>query len=202
MGTQIGRSRLYRLRFTDITRPELGGTITTILDGTEAGNMYDNMTIDRHGRILLQEDVGNQQHNGKIWMYEIATGKLVLVASHDPARFGDVGIPATAPFNQDEEASGIIDMSDILGEGVFLLVDQTHYSIPGELVEGGQLLAMNVPYLPAIGDLNQDGRLDSKDLALLTPALRARSSSRLYDFNRDGRVDAADARWLTLNYTK
>ena len=37
VGTQVGRSRLYRLRFTDIAHPELGGTIECLLDGTEAG---------------------------------------------------------------------------------------------------------------------------------------------------------------------
>ena len=78
--------------------------------------MFDNMTIDKPGRVFLQEDVGNQEHNGKIWMYNIATDTLELVAQHDPARFGDLGVPATAPFNQDEESSGIIDGLDILGE--------------------------------------------------------------------------------------
>src|SRR6185295_12776173 len=46
---QIGRSRLYHLSFTDIAHPEIGGTIEAILDGTEAGNMFDNMTINSRG---------------------------------------------------------------------------------------------------------------------------------------------------------
>ena len=50
VGTQVGRSRLYRLQFTDIGHPELGGTIEAALDGTEAGNMFDNMTVDRRGQ--------------------------------------------------------------------------------------------------------------------------------------------------------
>jgi hypothetical protein len=145
VGTQVGRSRLYRLRFTDITQPELGGTIEAVLDGTEAGNMFDNITINGRGQVLLQEDVGNQQHLGKIWQYNIASETLTLIAQHDPARFGDIGVPATTPFNQDEESSGIIDVSDILGEGWYLLDVQAHYSIPGELVEGGQLLALHIP---------------------------------------------------------
>jgi hypothetical protein len=145
VGIEVGRSRLYRLRFSDIHRPELGGTIDAVLDGTEAGNMFDNMTINRRGHILLQEDVGNQEHLGKIWQYNIATGVLTEVAQHDPERFGDIGVPATAPYNQDEESSGIIDVSSILGEGWYLLDVQAHYSIAGELVEGGQLLALHVP---------------------------------------------------------
>lgn len=145
VGTQIGRSRLYRLRFTDITQPELGGMIESLLDGTEAGNMFDNMTVNSRGQVLLQEDVGNQGHLGKIWLYNIATDKLLQIAEHDQKRFGNIGIPATAPFNQDEESSGIIDMSSILGEGWYLLDVQAHYPIAGELVEGGQLLALHIP---------------------------------------------------------
>ena len=79
--------------------------------------MFDNMTITLRGSIFLQEDVGNEMHLGKIWRYSIARDTLELVARHDPARFGDVGIPATPPFNRDEESSGIISVSDILGEG-------------------------------------------------------------------------------------
>jgi hypothetical protein len=145
VGIQVGRSRLYRLRFSDISQPELGGTIEAVLDGTEAGNMFDNMTINRRGHVLLQEDVGNQEHLGKIWQYDIATGALTEVARHDPERFGDIGVPATAPYNQDEESSGIIDVSSILGEGWYLLDVQAHYPIAGELVEGGQLLALHIP---------------------------------------------------------
>jgi Alkaline phosphatase PhoX len=145
VGTQVGRSRVYHLHFTDIAHPELGGTIEAVLDGTEAGNMFDNMTIDSRGHILLQEDVGNQQHLGKVWQYDIATDTLTEIAKHDPARFGDIGVPATAPFNQDEESSGIIDVSSILGEGWFLLDVQAHYATDAELVEGGQLLALHIP---------------------------------------------------------
>jgi hypothetical protein len=149
VGTQIGRSRLWRLRFSDIRDPLAGGTIAMLLDGTEGGNMYDTMTIDRHGRVLLQEDVGGAPHNGKILVYDIAAGTLTKIAKHDPARFGDIGVNATAPYNNDEESSGIIDVSEILGDGMFLLDDQAHYNITGELVQGGQLLAMYVP--PAAG---------------------------------------------------
>lgn len=150
VGAQVGRSRLYRLRFTDIANPELGGAITCLLDGTEAGNMFDNLTVDHFGRVILQEDVGNQQHNGKIWMYQIATGQLVQLAQHNPALFGGIGVPAIAPFNQDEESSGIIDVSEIFGPGYYLLDVQAHYSIPGELVEGGQFLAMYIPVAPTV----------------------------------------------------
>ena len=135
-------SRLWRLRFSDINSPEKGGTITAVLDGTEGQKMVDNLTIDNSGHIMLQEDVGSQNHNGKIWQYTIATDKLELIAKHDPNRF-ETG--ATNFLTIDEESSGIIDVQSILGNGNFLLVDQAHYAIGGEVVEGGQLLKVFIP---------------------------------------------------------
>ena len=149
-GATVGRSRLWRLRFSDIGNPEAGGTVTMVLDGTEPQQMFDNLTVDHAGHALLQEDVGGNAHLGKIWQCTLATGELTLIAQHDPARFGNlvggVASPATVPFNNDEESSGIIDASSILGPGWFLLDVQAHYS-PGvtELVEGGQLLALYNP---------------------------------------------------------
>ncbi len=135
-------TRLWRLRFYNPAQPELGGTITAVLDGTEGGKMFDNITIDNYGHILLQEDVGNNVHNGKIWQYTIATDALIQVAEHDASRFINGG---PNYLTQDEESSGIIDMQSILGAGMFLAVDQAHYSIAGELVEGGQLLSFYNP---------------------------------------------------------
>jgi len=135
-------SRLWRLRFTDINSPEKGGTITAVLDGTEGQKMFDNLTIDNSGHIMLQEDVGSNIHNGKIWQYTIATDKLDLIAKHDPNRFETGG---SNFLTIDEESSGIIDVQSILGNGNFLLVDQAHYSIAGEVVEGGQLLKAYIP---------------------------------------------------------
>src|SRR6185436_11915983 len=66
VGTQVGRSRLWRLHFDDITNPESGGSIEAALDGTEGQNMLDNMAIDKFGHIVLLEDVGNSPHNGKV----------------------------------------------------------------------------------------------------------------------------------------
>ena len=135
-------SRLWRLRFTDINNPELGGTITAVLDGTEGQVMMDNFGIDNTGRILIQEDIGNQAPSGKMWQYTIATDNLVQIAQHDPSRFVTAG---PTFLTQDEEASGIFDAQSILGAGMFLFVDQGHYSIPAPVVEGGQILAMYNP---------------------------------------------------------
>lgn len=147
-GTQVGRSRLWRLRFDDLDNPLAGGTVQALLDGTEGQQMLDNMTINKYGQILLQEDPGNQGYLAKLWQYDIANDTLKLIAQHDQARFGNIGVSATAPFNQDEESSGIIDMEDILGKGWYLLDVQAHYNIPGELVQGGQLIALQIHSVP------------------------------------------------------
>jgi hypothetical protein len=144
VGSQIGRTRLWRLHFTDITDPALGGTIEMLLDGTEPGtNMFDNITLDRHGHIVIQEDPGSAERASKIWSYDIAADGLIEITRTDSGRFGDLGIPPTPPFNRNEESSGIIDVSDLLGSGWFLLTVMAHYTIGDpELVEGGQLLAL------------------------------------------------------------
>ena len=135
-------SRLWKLSFTDAANPETGGTITAVLDGTEGQKMMDNLAIDKYGHILIQEDPGNQSYIAKVWQYTIATDKLIQVAHHDSTRF----ITGAANFlTQDEEASGIFDAEEILGPGKFLMVDQTHYSIPGAIYEGGQLLTFYNP---------------------------------------------------------
>ncbi len=135
-------SRMYRLRFTNINNPTAGGTITAVLDGTEGPKMMDNIGADNFGHIIIQEDVGSNVHLGKMWQYTIASDKLELIATHDSTLF----ISGAPNFlTQDEEASGIIDVQQILGPGHFLLVDQAHYAKGTEIYEGGQILAMFKP---------------------------------------------------------
>ncbi|MES2559863.1 MAG: choice-of-anchor I family protein [Bacteroidota bacterium] len=157
-------SRLWKLHFTDIANPELGGTITALLDGTEGPKMMDNITIDKYGHVLIQEDPGNQVHLSKTWQYTIATDKLDLLASHDSTRFISGGANY---LTQDEEVSGIIDMEDILGAGNFIVVDQAHYVQPGELVEGGQLLRQ---FNPATANGAAGALASSSQSPYLTPA--------------------------------
>src|SRR5262249_19062161 len=106
-----------------------------------------NMTIDRLGRIVLQEDVGNNARLGRVYVYGIDSGKLVQVAAHNPKFFQQ----GSADFiTQDEESSGVIDASSILGQGWFLMSVQNHRaSSDAELVEGGQFMAMFID--PSIG---------------------------------------------------
>jgi hypothetical protein len=135
-------SRLWRLRFNDVNNLQNGGTIDMLLDGTEGQLMFDNIAVDKKGHVYLLEDVGNDPHIGKVWRYTIATDQLTMIAQHNPNLF----TPGASQFlTQDEEASGIIDASDVIGPGWFLVDVQAHYATDSELVEGGQLLAIFDP---------------------------------------------------------
>lgn len=145
---QAGRTRLWRLRFDDLARPASGGELSMILDGRGPYQCFDNLCVSRDGRILLQEDLGEVAATSRIWEYTIATQALRLVAEFDPARFSR-DAPEQDRITLDEESSGIIDASEILGENWFLLTGQPHYRHPDpELVSGSQLLAMFIPPTP------------------------------------------------------
>ena len=142
-----GPSRLWRLRFNDGAHPENGGTISMMLDGTEGQHMLDNIAINGRGQILLQEDpgvpAGDPDYLASIWRYTIEWDTLERVARHDPNRFvaGNPGF-----LDRDEESSGIVDVSSILGEGWFLFdVQVPKAASDPALVAGGQLLALHVP---------------------------------------------------------
>jgi len=142
-GAQAGRSRLWKLDIADIADLSMGGEISMLLDGTEAQQMLDNMTVTTDGLILLQEDPGGQDYLSKVWAYDLSTGALLEYAQHTAKYFG-IGAPEF--LTRDEESSGIIDITDIVGIGsarrTYLADVQAHYGIAGELVEGGQLLVI------------------------------------------------------------
>ncbi|MBL4701081.1 MAG: DUF839 domain-containing protein [Phycisphaeraceae bacterium] len=144
---QIGRTRLWRLRFKDSNNLILGGTIKVMLDSKDHDiQMLDNITIDRLGHVLMQEDTANAPRNPKVWQYTIADGTLKCLAELDPARFGSLGRTPTPPFTVNCETSGIIDASDLLGPGWFLLDVQAHHAVQSiEQISGGQLLALYNP---------------------------------------------------------
>jgi hypothetical protein len=171
LGGATGQTRLWRLTFDDITNPDSGGFIDLLIDGRTVNgqkvNMFDNITVNKKsGHIILQEDVGGAAHNGKIWEFDPTTftgatntGDLTMIAKHDPARFGDraggVTTPATPPYNNDEESSGIIDISDIMSDSAknkgnpreawYISSDQAHYTsgITPAQVEGGQFFVLH-----------------------------------------------------------
>jgi len=184
---QTGRSRLWKLVFTDITNPAAGGTITCLIDGSEdpGPQMMDNLTVDTHGRIILCEDPGGTaDFSARLWLYDIATATLTVIAKHDPANNGDLGrgspavsggiIRPNSPFNRDEESSGVIDAEAFLGAGHFLIDVQNHATTgrTAEVFEGGQYMDLFVPTTFPTGGTLQSGRLATVTTSVGDVAIR------------------------------
>jgi Bacterial protein of unknown function (DUF839) len=146
-----GNSRLWRFDFTNSHKPQKGGTIDMLLDGTEGQEMLDNMTVDSHGRVLLNEDPGNNPIASRIWSYEISSDSLVAVAVQKQAHGPEPNPAYTGYTTLDEEMSGIIPADEILGEGWYLFDSQIHDTTfanaydKQKLVEKGQLSALYYP---------------------------------------------------------
>jgi hypothetical protein len=157
---RIGMTRLWRLRFDDITNPLAGGVIDLVIDGSKSGikvQMLDNMCVGDDGMIYLTEDPGTTTYNSKAWAYDPRTDTLVPLVKMDPQRWGDLvvngGTPgAIAPYNNNKEISGVIDVTTLFphaaGERVLLIDVQDHSRdaavATASSVEGGQLLLMRV----------------------------------------------------------
>ena len=161
---QSGVSRLWRLTFDSISNPTAGGVIDLMIDGIKSNTkvqMLDNMCVGDDGNIYLTEDPGNSTYIGKTWVYKPANDTLVSLTKFDSARWGELAINGgtpggIAPYTNDKESSGIIDVSSFMphmpGETVLLLAVQDHSSNPAVAtaasVEGGQLLLMRVNHTP------------------------------------------------------
>jgi hypothetical protein len=96
---------------------------------------------------MIQEDPGASSRLAKIWSYDVAADRMVAVAQADPHRCGPDadGTCSKEALTSDEEWSGIVEVSETLGAGWFLLSLQAHSAHPDPaVVEGGQLLLMRV----------------------------------------------------------
>jgi hypothetical protein len=148
-----GISRLWKLTFNDPSNLAAGGTATIAVESPafdpsksnadQTGpRMMDNLTVNDRGQVIMLEDVGNNAYLGGVYLYDPATGAVARVAQHDPALF----VPGASGFiTQDEESSGVIP-APFLGAGKYLIDVQSHRaSSSPELVEGGQLLVLQIP---------------------------------------------------------
>ena len=124
---------LWRLRFKDVDRPFAGATLTLLLDGSESlggtepkFNKPDNLGIDRHGNLLIQEDPGGNNHVARIIAYRLKDGALGVVARFDEARFSPASSASPDFLTIDEESSGIVDGEATFGQGTFVFDAQVH----------------------------------------------------------------------------
>lgn len=171
-----GNSRLFRLTFDDLSRTgdsdELAGTIEILLnarvdpedDSVKSKFRFhslDSITVDKWGRVFMQEDPGGETYFTRTLMHLPDSGELYCVAEGNPEVFGRRG----AHFlTTDEEAAGIIPVFELLGDGWYLTAIQANTEenwarkiFPGQLsyeeqlqletdlVAPGQLCAMYIP---------------------------------------------------------
>lgn len=142
-------ARLYKISFNEAAGvvDYDNGSVSMVLDsssltGTDGATArsFDNITVDGLGRVVIQEDPGNNDYIAKTWIYDPATGTTSQVLESERSRFLTGG---TRFLTRDEESSGVIDITDILGKGdgfrYYMGNMQAHYGIAGELVEGGQV---------------------------------------------------------------
>lgn len=106
---------LWKLHYNDIKNPLAGGTLTMLLDGSEAPYLSkpDNIEVDSKGNILIQEDPGGNDANARVLAYRISDGKIATVA-----KFKDVYVvPGGAQFiTNDEETSGVVEATSFVAK--------------------------------------------------------------------------------------
>ncbi|QDU42864.1 hypothetical protein Mal52_13330 [Symmachiella dynata] len=171
-----GNSRLFRLTFYDCD--SLGeddlpcGTIEIVLNArvnpedksSDAEYLFhslDSMGIDPWGRVLLQEDPGDEAYRTRTLVYTPDRHKLYAVAEGNFDLFDRRG---SHFLTTNEEAAGILPVFDLLGEGWYLTAVQANVEtdwaskvVPGlltyneqlqmetDLVTPGQLCAIFIP---------------------------------------------------------
>lgn len=142
-----GTSQLFQLTFDDISAPEKGGVIQAILNARDIqAQMFDNITVTSDGKLLIEEDPGDDPHRAAIWHFDPSSGQANKIAAVSEAAFAQLS--SDQFLTQDEENSGIIEITALVsdtawavaGRRYFLASLQIHAkSSDAELVQGGQL---------------------------------------------------------------
>ena len=159
-------SKIYQLDFNSSDAAGIlttGGNISVVVDSNgitgldgQKARSFDNLTIGDDGMLYIQEDPGSNAYVAKHWIVNptlanqaLREASAVQIFESDRTRFttGAVSFQTI-----DEEHSGIIDITDIVADGIvgsqwFLVATQNHAAATGAnaatLVEGGQFIALN-----------------------------------------------------------
>jgi hypothetical protein len=147
-----GDSRLSQLLFDDINNPQAGGSISTKIRASEIGaEMLDNLAVDAAGRVLLQEDPGEDKRLAAIWLFDPKTNKSSKLFEANAELFKSGG---GAFMTTDEEHSGIIEVTDLLRKASWFDAKRRYYlgttqahkpHADSSLVEYGQLWMISGP---------------------------------------------------------
>jgi hypothetical protein len=147
-----GDSRLSQLVFDDINQPQAGGSISTKIRASEIGaEMLDNLTVDAAGRVLLQEDPGEDKRLAAIWLFDPNTNKSIKLFEANAELFKP---GASAFMTSDEEHSGIVEVTDLLRKASWFDAKRRYYlgttqahkpHADSSLVEYGQVWMISGP---------------------------------------------------------
>ena len=150
-----GTSQLFQLRFDDVSQPEKGGVIQVLLNARDIGaQMFDNLTVGSDGKLLIEEDPGDNPHMAAIWQFDPVTKVAKKILSVSPESFMNKN--SGQFLTQDEENSGVIEITELLKEAKWFDAKRRYYlgaiqihakSSDPELVEDGQLYLITSPAL-------------------------------------------------------
>ena len=106
---------LWRLTFVDGQNPDLGAKIEMLLDGSEAPYLSkpDNIAVTHNGLILIQEDPGGNDAVARIVAFRPSDSKMAIISQFNKDYFVK---GAAKYFTNDEEASGIIEATDLFAK--------------------------------------------------------------------------------------
>ncbi len=112
--------------------------------GLDTGVSYDNIVVDKKGKILIQEDetafggdvMKARAREAAMWEYDIATDKVTLIAEINESAAGEQYDNTSSPGEW--ETSGIVEVGS--GRQFYLFDVQAHTIRDPNYVEGGQLI--------------------------------------------------------------
>lgn len=147
---EVTHGRVYRLQ-VDPSNPR-EATLSVVLDAEAGDDIFspDNLGISDTALVIQEDRNWKKSAYNRVLVYDLASGLLTPVARTDPDQtiVDDRGPGAW-------ESSGIVDVSDMFGQGWWLLNVQAHYtemSVPDQSLEpdsatgeGGQLLLLFIP---------------------------------------------------------
>ena len=121
---------IWKLTFKDVANPTLGASLELVLNGTETpvndpadgntgGKLFkpDNISVSVVGGeryMFIQEDPGTVDRVTRLLALRLSDKKLVTVAKFDADMFNPA-LNASNYLTNDEETSGIIDVTSALG---------------------------------------------------------------------------------------
>jgi len=157
--------RVYRLTI-DPANPAGGlSSIQVLLDGSEGIVSPDNLGLNAHGELMIQEDPTYDleqdlglDRDSSIWMYDLADASLERIAevdrasatAHALAADPDNFVDPASDIAGGWETTGIIDGEAHFGRGAWFVAVQAHslqIDPDAETVAGGQLLFLR--HLPS-----------------------------------------------------